>query len=631
MDFFEINQKWLAFILSLQLDSETKSHYASQITLINKISESGNLDAFLTNLKNVHTMKNDLSTLMLEYNNKKDIFKTEALAISDNYNFSFNYKEKEILTPIKNNPVLPLTSTSNNISEVTQNNPHNPCHLEEEKNFPLSIDSDSLSSESHMASIIDELDYACGGYSDVGSDYFDFEIEDIEDEFVFNFETPIGVVMPEPAIISIKEEKIKVPKKDSLAETKKDAIEVYFNSLLTGSKIHTEHKVMKNEKLTKSGIQVNSYLFHKLSLADMLRLFKKHNLTFDSDLLDRDLICFAAMPILNRMENLKINSYYIEYNKISNKKYLKAGAITKVFGSWSAFTEYLGIIPKSDVFTDELTIKKDSKIKLKSTNYHVYADFKNNLTPSQFVKDMNTRNLTWSDLSKNDIAYASILVLDNLKKFTTTAYNKQQQKMLGYLPMYIITTEFGGWLAFTEYIGLEYREPSKTKKEVKLDVTIKSNPQKQILPATIYNSFKIGLDMLADYNDVNSYKDNLDALKELDISDPEDFEKLGYKLYPSLLKVYEKLGTDNFMDSLDKYYLHFHKDFKTLPLNIKFKQLLIEYKKLGKPKTEFEFTKHFFSNGNSKTFIPLVLILDMFGSYADYLKLLINWESEQNN
>ena len=856
MDFFEINQKWLDFILSLQLDSETKSHYASQITLINKISESGNLDVFLTNLKNVHTMKNDLSNLMLEYNNKKDILKTETKDIMSNYNFSFNTKEKSSTpfntdaiskgTPIQNSPptsvvsknispdplntntsysqvslknsnvlvsskfynddsieknlelrisnkwintdkdsicraIMPIlnemlifseeeflsvkkrtkfkyylqpetfyakfvswelftdyigavsvggvtkiqlrdkdflindvfnnsltvteilklhsdhginwikesksfigfaclpilnyipTLTYNDFSLALSKYPYKSLmsmkdikdifgnweyfldylgvefylSLTEDYDYQLKLEPEDTSSELHMTTIMDAVDREFGGYADLGSEYLDLEFEDFDslddttDDSYFNLDSSITNNIKGYSVELVKEEIIEVAKKELVNETKKDDVDSYFKLLLTDSIIYDTPNFLKKELLTKSKIPVKQHLYNDLSVNEMSQLFKTHKLSFDSNLLTKDLICYAAMPILNRMFNLTFENYNRELSKVNTEDCLRVKDIKRVFGNWPSFTEYLGCSAKIDVLLGNVSIKRVSKFKLKNSNYFVYNDFENSLSINQILKVMATNSLSWRKLSKNDIAYVSMLILNTLKVVNMTEFiNKTTD--LNFIPINSINVEFGGWIPFKKYIGLEYREPLKTQKEHKpenssppesnVDTSIKSSPQKLNLPLnSFYVSFKLGLDQLDDYNDENSYVENFVSLQELDNKDPASFENLGYKLYPSLSKVFEQLGTDNFMDSLDRFYLHYHKDFKTASFNTKFKQLLVKYTKLGNPKTEFEFTKQFFSSGNSKTFIPLVLIIDMFGSYPDYLKLLRNWESEQNN
>lgn len=504
------------------------------------------------------------------------------------------------------------------------------------------LDTDDSCSEYHMASIVDELNNEYGGYDDVGSDYIDFEIEDSKIDAVteiLNSNTIIDISSQNKNVNSINEEKP--------FPLQKEGLDLQFNSLLIGSLNNNDELDLKMERLSTSGFYIKSYLYHNQTVNDIINLFKTHNLTFTSNLMSKDLICYVAMPILDRMEDLQSTTYRSLVDRLKLKDYITLADIKESFGTWSLFLDYLGLPPKKDIFLVDRTIKRDSKIKLKNSDYYVFADYKNNLTTSQMIDFMVTHKLNWIDLSKNDLAYVSMLILEDLNDLTSRAYTKKQKQIKGYLYVGCLSDEFGGWTGLLDYIGLEYREPSdslnsnnKKTKEVQVsnhnsnkpDTCVKQiNQNTKFVPNSFFNSFKIGLDHLDDYNDEISYIENLDTLQELFNSNSDDFEDSEYTLYPSLAKVYEDFGTSTFKDSLNKFYLHIHKNFKNLNHDLRMKQLLSEYNKLGSPRTEFEFTKHFFSKGNSKTFIPLVIIIDMFGSYPDYLKLLRNWESEQNN
>ena len=116
-----------------------------------------------------------------------------------------------------------------------------------------------------------------------------------------------------------------------------------------------------------------------------------------------------------------------------------------------------------------------------------------------------------------------------------------------------------------------------------------------------------GLSKLTELNDEEGYKENYKAMNgENDL------------LFPSLAVIEENYG--DFETAVNVYFKRKFKQFELTGTNGL--RLVEEFNKLGKPKTKEQFTKSFYSNGNSKSFVPLIVLIDLFGDYSFYVNFV---------
>lgn len=125
--------------------------------------------------------------------------------------------------------------------------------------------------------------------------------------------------------------------------------------------------------------------------------------------------------------------------------------------------------------------------------------------------------------------------------------------------------------------------------------------------------FENGLNLLTDLNDEDAYINNL-----------MDSKLMETVSFPSL-NVIESNYAD-FSDALNAYYLN---KFKGFEFNSETgSQLVEEFIKLGKPQNKKEFNKAYFSNGNSKKFVPLNVILTSLSTYDFYFNYVTSCIAE---
>lgn len=301
----------------------------------------------------------------------------------------------------------------------------------------------------------------------------------------------------------------------------------------------------------------------------------------------------------------------------------------KIANNWDAETMLtLSEIPKS--------AKKE---KIADGKFEVYSCF----VISEAKARRLARNLKkvagkihWTKFLKPD-EVLSLLVyyIDQKGTCAMNTYRLDFNTLIVELPSdFFIRTHFGSWSTVMGLIGLKELSPKKLKKSEKKEVSKNKKPvatkkeetielvkKVEIKTNTLTNQFnpnnakaslfldylENGLSKLTDLNDEESYKANYKAMNcENDL------------LYPSLAVIEENYG--DFETAVNVYYKRKFKQFELTGSNGL--RLVEEFNKLGKPKTKEQFTKAFYSNGNSKSFVPLIVLGDLFGDYSFYVNFV---------
>lgn len=385
----------------------------------------------------------------------------------------------------------------------------------------------------------------------------------------------------------------------------------------------------------------------------------------------------SLKPILSKMS--KLNSSEFQKARIGNIEEFAGlpyySAILKVFGGWSQFTSFINkkedvnvvlstkrVIPNSGrvrtVHWSESALTKLAK-ELKSEPKSLIANGKFSV-PSCLIISENEANTYFKNVAAkasikkpNHLPWASVLtpkqlvsmVVLEIDRLETTKHKQlfhTEHEGFRIPSLTFFCKTFGSWkgmlnlMNITSTVNMQIIEESnmplettkkvsssKNQTETKLPtivathpyaatVTSRVNPNNLTGPAFL-SYFENGLNLLTDLNDENGYIDNLMNTEMI-----YDFS------FPSL-KVIESNYAD-FSDALNAYYLNKFSDFE---FNSETgNQLVEEFIKLGKPQNKKDFNKAYFSNGNSKVFVPLIVILTALSTFDFYLNYVNSCISE---
>ena len=283
----------------------------------------------------------------------------------------------------------------------------------------------------------------------------------------------------------------------------------------------------------------------------------------------------------------------------------------------------------------ELT-KNSKKVTIADGKFEVYSCFviseaKARRLTRPFKKDSRLNHWT-KHLKPVEVLSLLVYYIDQMGTTSVNKYRHDFNSLLVTLPTdFFIRTNFESWRNALELIGLKEltKEESKksarkvvaNKKEDSIAVEVVVENKVEIKTNTLTNQFnpnnakaslfldylENGLSKLTDLNDEESYKANYKAMnRENDL------------LYPSLAVIEENYG--DFETAVNVYYKRKFKQFELTGSNGL--RLVEEFNKLGKPKTKEQFIKAFYSNGNSKSFVPLIVLVDLFGDYSFYVNFV---------
>lgn len=456
--------------------------------------------------------------------------------------------------------------------------------------------------------------------------------------------------------------------------------EVLENKKLDLSNI-TYNDILVAPKETNIGNVVNSSQSANFVFEDTNQILAKKKelgISFWEDA-SPDFLHAALVPILDRMVNVtstefqKVRSAYkVEFNGLPHYS-----AITKVFGGWSNFVSYLnndsdwnknvsnaeprrvkaklrkGPFSKwTETSLAKLAeeLKKEKRVLIADNNFSVPVSlYITEKEAKQLYKKVlnlastkNSKYLKWRD------ALTPVQLLSLVTYFIDAKKSYRQADILNIklngmaLPCQkFFFNTFGNWQETLNLMYFSVEVPQKkkslsekikdldkanknvntvtqSKKEESVNtvntntVNTKVNPNNLTGPAFL-SYFENGLNLLTDLNDEDSYINNL-----------MDSKLMETVSFPSL-NVIESNYAD-FSDALNAYYLN---KFKGFEFNSETgSQLVEEFIKLGKPQNKKEFNKAFFSNGNSKKFVPLNVILTSLSTYDFYFNYVTSCIAE---
>ena len=282
--------------------------------------------------------------------------------------------------------------------------------------------------------------------------------------------------------------------------------------------------------------------------------------------------------------------------------------------------------------------KKANKVKIADGKFEVYSCFVISEEKARRItrpfKNANRKN-SWSKLLKpTEVLSLLVYYIDQMGTYSMNKYRSDFNTLLVTLPSdFFIRTKFESWSNVLELIGLKELAPERNKKSAKKVVAnkkLEANKNEEnielvkkveVKTNTLTNQFnpnnakaslfldylENGLALLTDLNDEESYKTNY-----------KEMNREANLLYPSLAVIEENYG--DFETAVNVYYKRKFKQFELTGTNGL--RLVEEFNKLGKPKTKEQFTKAFYSNGNSKSFVPLIVLIDLFGDYSFYVNFV---------
>ena len=282
--------------------------------------------------------------------------------------------------------------------------------------------------------------------------------------------------------------------------------------------------------------------------------------------------------------------------------------------------------------------KKAKKVKIAGGKFEVYSCFVISEEKARRItrpfKNANRKN-SWSKLLKpTEVLSLLVYYIDQMGTYSMNKYRSDFNTLLVTLPSdFFIRTKFESWSNVLELIGLKELAPERNKKSAKKVVAnkkLEANKNEEnielvkkveVKTNTLTNQFnpnnakaslfldylENGLALLTDLNDEESYKTNY-----------KEMNREANLLYPSLAVIEENYG--DFETAVNVYYKRKFKQFELTGTNGL--RLVEEFNKLGKPKTKEQFTKAFYSNGNSKSFVPLIVLIDLFGDYSFYVNFV---------
>lgn len=381
-----------------------------------------------------------------------------------------------------------------------------------------------------------------------------------------------------------------------------------------------------------------------------------------------EFLYLALKPVLHKMS--KLNSNEFQKARMGNIEEF-AGlpfyrSILAVFGGWSKFADFvikqqkknskpqptrvvpnLGRVRTVHWSASALT---DLAKELKSEPKSLIANGKFSIPSCLIISEIEAKtyfnNVAAKASSKkpNHLPWASVLTPKQILSLVALAIDKLEttkHKQLfstdleGFripsLTFFVKT--FGGWKDMLKLICItsnvndqlnESQSVSVTKPNLPVDNIKASHPfsTEVVKPSVNPNNvtgpaflayFENGLNLLTDLNDEDAYINNL-----------MDSKLMETVSFPSL-NVIESNYAD-FSDALNAYYLN---KFKGFEFNSETgSQLVEEFIKLGKPKNKKEFNKAFFSNGNSKKFVPLNVILTSLSTYDFYFNYVTSCIAE---
>ena len=139
---------------------------------------------------------------------------------------------------------------------------------------------------------------------------------------------------------------------------------------------------------------------------------------------------------------------------------------------------------------------------------------------------------------------------------------------------------------------------------------------------TFFEYFSNGLELLVDLDDVSQYKKNFKELAD----NPSLHEP-----FPSMGKIKEKYGT--YEEALTIYYLNQYKLFGSSATSEedRLTRLVSEFNLLGRPATRLTYRSRYYTDGNSKKYIPLEIIDNLYYSYESYYLAMCKGLTNLNN
>ena len=327
-------------------------------------------------------------------------------------------------------------------------------------------------------------------------------------------------------------------------------------------------------------------------------------------------------------------------NKVSNSKKVIGNGIEigKGNGNGNGKQKRANNWDAETMLTLSEITKKANKVKIADGKFEVYSCFVISEEKARRItrpfKNANRKN-SWSKLLKpTEVLSLLVYYIDQMGTYSMNKYRSDFNTLLVTLPSdFFIRTKFESWSNVLELIGLKELAPERNKKSAKKVVaTKKAVDVKQTEPIEVAKKVEIKTNTLTNQFNPNNAKASLfldyleNGLSKLTELNDEEGYKENYKamngendlLFPSLAVIEENYG--DFETAVNVYFKRKFKQFELTGTNGL--RLVEEFNKLGKPKTKEQFTKSFYSNGNSKSFVPLIVLIDLFGDYSFYVNFV---------